>query len=324
MMFSDPVPVEEFMRRALHEPGHGYYPRRIRGIGRHGDFTTAPMLGSSLARAIACWAARALRETGCRDLIEIGPGEGRLAANVRRHLPWMLRRSTRFHLVETSPALAALQKSALGRHARWHGTPAAALAACNGRAVVFSNELVDAFPARCFEKQPGGWREIAVALDPDGTARESLLPPAALPSSSVFDHDFPPGQRVEVHESCHRWLDGWLPLWKAGRMLTIDYGATVEKLYQRRPRGTLRAYLLHQRLEGLAVFGNPGRQDITADVNFSDLAAWCAPHAAGMELHTLGEFILRHADAAEPADPQLLDPHGAGGAFMALDVRCRA
>jgi SAM-dependent MidA family methyltransferase len=316
MTNATPIPFEEFMRRALHDPQDGYYARRIRGVGQRGDFTTAPMLSVTLARMIAAWAAKAMRETGCRDLIEIGPGEGKLAAAVLRHLPWQLRWRSRLHLVESSAPLAEIQKKLLGRRARWHDSPAAALSACNGRAVIFSNELVDAFPVRLFEKHSDGWREIAVSFDAAGTATESLLPPATLPPSSGFSADHPEEQRIEVHDSYRSWISEWLPLWKAGRMLTIDYGSTTETLYQRRPRGTLRAYLFHQRLEGPAIYQNPGRQDITADVNFSDLVDWSAPWTMEVKLRTLAEFI-------GPADADLSDPHGAGGAFMALDQKCR-
>jgi len=317
------IPFEEFMRRALHDPQSGYYARRIRGVGKSGDFTTAPMLSEALARAIAAWAVRAMRETGCRDLIEIGPGEGKLAAAVFKHLPWRTRWRTRLHLVETSTPLTQIQKEHLGRRTSWHDSPAAALAACKGRAVIFSNELVDAFPVRLFQKQTEGWREIAVSFDASGIASESSLPPGLLPPSSGFSAAFPAGQRIEVHDSYRRWLSEWLPLWKAGHMLTIDYGAPAETLYQRRPRGTLRAYLFHQRLEGPAIYQNVGRQDITADVNFSDLADWSAPWTADVKLQTLAEFIGPVQNNVNPADVDLSDPHGAGGAFMVLDQKCQ-
>jgi SAM-dependent MidA family methyltransferase len=309
------IPFEEFMRRALHDPQRGYYARRIRGVGQRGDFTTAPMLSDTLARAIAAWAARAMRETGCRDLIEIGPGEGKLAAAVLKHMPWWIRWRTRVHLVETSAPLVEIQKQNLGRRARWHDSPAAALAACDGRAAIFSNELVDAFPVRLFEKNTEGWQEIAVSFDSTETATESLLPRAALPLSSGFSSNHPPGQRIEVHDSYRAWLGEWLPLWKAGRMLTIDYGAPAENLYHRRPRGTLRGYLFHQRLEGRAIYQNIGRQDITADVNFSDLVEWSAPWTTDVKLQTLADFI------GSDEDHDLSDPQGAGGAFMVLDQR---
>lgn len=308
-----PITFEEFMRRALHDPERGYYSRKITGVGRRGDFTTAPMLSDAPARAIAAWAAKAMRESGCRDLIEIGPGEGKLAASVLRHLPWHLRWRTRLHLVETSAPLAAIQRVELGNKARWHESPAAALKACGGRAVIFSNELVDAFPVRRFQKTAHGWQELAVRFAADGSVTESLLSPAPLPESSGFYND-KDGQWIEVHESYRRWLEDWLPHWKAGRMLTIDYGATADRLYQRRPRGTIRGYLMQQRIEGPAIYQNIGRQDLTADVNFTDLTEWGGPWAREQRLMSLAEFMAGHE-----AGGALTDPDGAGGAFLVLD-----
>jgi len=110
MHTESPISFEEFMRRALYDPQRGYYSRRITGVGKRGDFTTAPMLSEAPAKAIAAWAATAMKETGCRDLIEIGPGEGKLAASVLKHLPWHVRLKTRLHLVETSGPPAGIQK----------------------------------------------------------------------------------------------------------------------------------------------------------------------------------------------------------------------
>jgi SAM-dependent MidA family methyltransferase len=315
MNFESPISFEEFMRRALYDPQRGYYSRRITGVGKRGDFTTAPMLSEAPAKAIAAWATRAMRETGCRDLIEIGPGEGKLAASVLKYLPWHVRWKTRLHLVETSAPLAEFQRQRLGTKATWHASPADALAACDGKAVIFSNELVDAFPVRRFQKTPDGWRELAIAFETGGMARESLLPPAPLPDSAVFSPNHPLGQCIEVHDSYRRWLTGWLPHWKAGRMLTIDYGAEAETLYQRRPRGTVRAYLLQQRLEGPDIYQNIGRQDLTADVNFTDLMKWSAGWTVETTLKTLAEFI------GNTTDRFLRDETGAGGAFFVLDQK---
>ena len=316
---SSHIRFDHFMERALYDPRHGYYAHRITGIGRRGDFTTAPMLSAAPARAIAAWAARALRGSGCRDLIEVGPGEGTLAAAVLRHLPWHIRWRTRLHLVETSPVLTSLQQKLLGRRARWHRTLQEALAVCGGRAVIFSNELVDAFPVRRFQRSSDGWRELAVSLDANHRAHESLLPAAPLPPSSAFDQAHPPGQWIEVHDSYREWLTAWLPAWQAGRLLTIDYGATAADLYHRRPNGTIRAYLYHQRLEGPAIYANPGRQDLTADVNFTDLTDWSVPWAATSSLLSLREFSHPFADPHNPLDQALLDPHSAGDAFLVLD-----
>ena len=296
------------MARALHDPQHGYYARRIAAVGRRGDFTTAPMLSEAPARAIAAWAAKALRETSCRNLIEIGPGEGTLAAAVLKHLPWNIRWKTRLHLVETSTPLAGRQRELLGRRAIWHRSTLDALAACGGHAIIYSNELVDAFPVRRFQKTTAGWQELAVHFDEH--AHESLLPPAELPESSGFLESHSVGQWIEVHDSYHKYLREWLPSWKSGRMLTIDYGATAENLYHRRPAGTVRAYLLQQRLEGPAIYQNPGRQDLTADVNFTDLQNWTQPWIREQQLMTFGEFLQDHG---------LTTDQGVASAFLVLD-----
>ncbi len=321
MTFHGQIRFDDFMARALYDPQAGYYARRIAGVGRRGDFTTAPMLSDATARAVATWAARALRETQCRDLIEIGPGQGTLAAAVLKQLPWHLRWRVRLHLVETSEPLRQRQQELLGRHARWHAGPGAALAACGGRAVIFSNELVDAFPVRRFQHTPDGWRELALDFDQPGPPREVLLPAGSLPPSASFQHNHPIGQWIEVHDSYRRWLAEWLPAWQSGRMLTIDYGSTADRLYQRRPRGTLRAYWFHQRLEGPAVYEHPGRQDLTADVNFTDLSDWSRAWSFDSGLRPFHEFIVATADPADPTDQSLLAEHGAGGAFLVLDQR---
>ncbi|MEO5716829.1 MAG: SAM-dependent methyltransferase [Luteolibacter sp.] len=313
MNFESPVPFERFMAWALHDPERGYYARRISGVGGRGDFTTAPMLSEAPAKAIAAWAVRALKETGCRDLIEVGPGEGTLAAAVLKFLPWSVRWKTRLHLVETSAPLEERQKSLLGKRATWHRHVSEALQSCGGRAVIFSNELVDAFPVRRFQKTSAGWKEMAVRFDENHRAHESLLPPAPLPESSGFLEMHPLGQIIEVHESYRRYLAEWMPRWRAGRLLTIDYGSTKEKIYHRRPRGTLRAYLLQQRLEGPAVYENAGRQDLTADVNFTDLQNWSAPFVSNQQLLDFRQFLEN--TTAHPFQ----ENDGAGEAFMVLD-----
>ena len=96
------------------------------------------------------------------------------------------------------------------------------------------------------------------------TATENLTPPSPAPV----------GQRVERHDSYHSWIKAWAPHWKSGSMLTIDYGDVREMLYDRRPEGSLRAYWKHNRYTGRDLYARFGKQDLTADVNFSDLIAW--------------------------------------------------
>lgn len=281
---------EHFMQRCLHDPKNGYYSKNIRSIGAHGDFTTAPQLSEAPAKAIASWAANAMRSARTHNLIEIGPGLGTLSNQILHNLPFTLRLRTKLHLVESSPTLLKHQKNTLKNRATYFQNIHDALESCQGKAVIFSNELVDAFPVRLFQKQHHEWLEVA--LDHSATPpQEILIAPSTLPQSSLFSINFPNGQRIEIHESYHKWLKSWLPMWKKGELLTIDYGNTADTLYHRRPLGSLRAYLLQNRIEGPSVYQNPGLQDLTADVNFSDLIEFSKPWLRHQEPQKLSGFI---------------------------------
>jgi SAM-dependent MidA family methyltransferase len=85
---------------------------------------------------------------------------------------------------------------------------------------------------------------------------------------------------------------------------------------------------LHQRLTGPEIYLNKGRQDLTADVNFTDLEAW--GEALGWEdshvvtqsafLHEQLPGLKKSLTAASP-DAFIADPEGAGKAFKVWTVR---
>ena len=328
------LPVERFMQAALYDPQHGYYSRRVRTIGPAGDFATSATLGGALGQAVAAWATahRATVATRGRwHLIELGGGNGQLAAQIGRSLGWWARRGWQHHIVEVSATLQAEQRRQLEgvRNVEWHADIQTALGAAAGRALIFSNEFVDAFPCVQLVRGPsdGRWCEVCVSW-PEGAERPGEVLRAwerpAMAASALEDAT---GQRVEVHFAYHRWLTTWLPLWHAGRLLTVDYGGSAPEICHRRPQGTLRAYFQHQRFTGEEVYQRFGHQDLTADVNFTDLQAWGA--ALGLTTARYGtqeDFLRRwlprrivNRARDEPALAYLLDPDGAGNAFKVLE-----
>lgn len=73
-----------------------------------------------------------------------------------------------------------------------------ALKHCGGKAFIFSNELVDAFPARVFEYTEQGWQEVGLTVK-DGAIREELRPVLQKPLfSHMLEYDSQPGQRIET------------------------------------------------------------------------------------------------------------------------------
>ncbi|OYW70664.1 MAG: hypothetical protein B7Z37_30030 [Verrucomicrobia bacterium 12-59-8] len=310
-------PFSAFMARALFDPERGYYTRHIRTVGSRGDFSTSATLSPSLGHAIADWLkAESHLQPHVRHIIEIGAGDGSLMQTLRKSFGWWARRRFTFHIVETSPVLRQEQQKKLGGKFTWHTDLAAALASAQGHAFIYHNELLDAFPATLVQWNAAEQRWLEVWV-PEQLHAHHLDPAhySALRHTSFADR-----QRCELHVSVRDWLHQWTPHWKSGAMLTIDYGDAFPQLYHRRPHGTLRAYLLHQRLTGTDIYANPGRQDITADINFTDYTAWLqALGFAEVSQHTLAEFLHAHS-----APARLADPDGAGTAFKCFVHRPQA
>ena len=271
------IPFERYMQEALYDPQFGYYSSQIRNVGAEGDFSTSASLDTGLGPALAAWISAKARQLGWSriPLIEIGAGSGSLAHSILRNLDWKIRWRTRYMIHETSPALRKRQQQLLRwQGVRWIDSLGEALKQSGGRALIFSNELADAFPCRLFERRGGGWEELGVKITDEGDLSEISL--GEIPFDPWF-HGFgslPEGQRVERCDSFRNWLHNWREHWKEGVMLTIDYGDLAERIYARKPEGSLRAYWRHQRLSGREIYAKFGKQDLTADVNFSDLIRW--------------------------------------------------
>ncbi|YCM45054.1 SAM-dependent methyltransferase [Verrucomicrobiaceae bacterium 227] len=286
---------DHFMAEALYGP-RGYYtsPRTI--IGPRGDFTTTPKLTTRLANRIANWIREAWqRQNKKLPVIELGPGDGTLAADIRKHLPWLARRKLDYHFVEISPHLTARQQSLNKGH--WHRNLSDALHATGCEALIVSNEFFDAFPVRIFK---GADQELFL----DGDLKEIWQPILEQPDSLLFEN---PPARFEVADSIHHWLRSELALLRKGEILTIDYGGDAHENYHRRPLGSLRAYAHHMRLLPPEAYQNPGKQDLTFDICFPDLIRW------GQQIGLTCQSLTTQADFLNTTDQE-----GAGGAFKVL------
>lgn len=311
--------LEAFMQLALHHPQDGYYSSSIENIGRHGDFSTTPSLSPILAKAIVAHWKEACARCGKRlPMLEIGAGTGALAVKILKHLGFWSRLNTDYVIVESSQKLREFQHLLLGGQAKIYPTMEKALKHCGGKAFIFSNELVDAFPARVFEYTEQGWMEVGLAIK-NGCIREELRAVNQKPLfSHMLEYDSQPGQRLEIHDSYARWFTEWLPLWDLGSMTIIDYGDEMEHLYDRRPHGSLRGYKSHQMLTGDALYQYPGLTDLTCDVNFTDLLE-LSRNCLGdrVTLMSQRDYLLPYAENT-PQDAFLTDEYGVGGNFRVL------
>jgi len=72
-------------------------------------------------------------------------------------------------------------------------------------------------------------------------------------------------------------------------------------------------------LDGLALYQNIGRQDITADINFTDYRKWT--QALGWEEITFQDQASFIKARTKSPSNQFMDPDGAGGAFKVVTHR---
>jgi SAM-dependent MidA family methyltransferase len=318
---------DRFMELALLHPVHGYYARKIKGIGRSGDFSTATTLDSTLGRAVFRWLMAEARILQIDPLVVIEPGIGTGAMAgviLSQSRPWQ---RLKYFGVDLQRDVCLLD-NAISRNRRFRlfSSLEEALAEANGRAIVISNEFVDAFPCRRLVRLESGWADVYLSFE-DDQWRQELLPAEISFQSSALEGR-PIGQIIETQESYRVWLERLSAGLVLGSLLTIDYGGRPEEIYKRKPAGTVRGYFKQVRVEGMDVFRRAGQQDLTADVNFIDLQLW----GNSFGLTTVGyltqrEFVVswfpRALKKSSAAAAFILDENGAGTAFKVLHQRKR-
>lgn len=280
----------------------GYYTSARPIIGARGDFTTTPKLTKLFAQKIAAWIESAWqRQDQKLPVIELGPGDGTLARDIRHSLGFFDRRNLNYHFVEISLNLVKRQQEQ--NKGIWHTTLSEALAATQGSALIISNEFFDAFPVRIFNQS---LEELYL----NKKQEEVWKPSHDLPDCSLFED---PPLRFEVPQSINQWFQSDLSKLQRGEILTIDYGGSSEEIYHRRPLGTLRAYAHHMRFVPPQAYQNPGKQDLTFDIHFPDLIRW------GNEIGLEKESLITQAEFLGTGDLE-----GAGGAFKVLHQKLRS
>ena len=262
------------------EACNSYYYATRDPLGLAGDFVTAPeihqMFGELIGAALAdVW----IRAGKPKDAVyaELGPGRGTLASDAMR----VLRRAGfdgAIHLVETSPALQAVQSELLPEaefHDAIDSLPKVPL-------LLVANEFFDALPVRQFVEE----RERHVILAAGGFA---------------FDRDGPIVEQSPARDEATGALAKHLAT-HGGAAIIIDYG------YSGSEKGdTLQAVRGHR---FSYVLDNPGEQDLTAHVDFASLAEAAKETGAtssrivsqGTWLETLG--IAARAMALAAKNPQ--------------------
>jgi SAM-dependent MidA family methyltransferase len=283
------VSFARFMELALYCPQCGYYERQDAVIGGSGDYYTSVSVGGLFGELLVFQFAEWAEELGIQplQLVEAGAHGGNLCADI---LSWLaqerpsLYEVIEYWIVEPSTTRRMWQQAKLEKFAgriRWVDSISSLLDP-GIKGVIFSNELLDAMPVHRlgWDASQKNWFEWGVALEGErfiwqkgDTSREqvdAVLESAHVELSPELTAVLPAGFTLEICPAAAMWWTQAARTLRRGKLLTIDFGFAAEELLMPgREQGTLRAYRRHHASSDL--LADPGEQDLTADVNFTQL-----------------------------------------------------
>lgn len=294
------ISFARFMELALYAPGLGYYAAGARKFGPDGDFVTAPEISSLFGQCLARTVAEVLAQTG-GDVLELGPGSGKLAADMLPALEALGRLPDRYLLLEVSADLRERQQQALvalpsqlADRAVWLDAIPDAFTGC-----VVANEVLDVVPVHLVRFAAGRTFERGVTLKDgeffwqDVPALSAQLPALAARIHAEYLGGSPAdGYHTEIAPAAAGLVTSLARSLRAGALLFIDYGFRAAEFYHpSRDSGTLMCHYRHYAHADPFLY--PGLQDITAHVDFS--AAAQAGLDAGLTVAgytTQAQFLL--------------------------------
>ena len=329
-----PISLSHFMGEA----NTHYYSSRD-PLGSDGDFTTAPEISQMFGEMVGIWLADMwLRSNGQSDkdmdspsnrpaYVELGPGRGTLANDALRTMA-QFNVAPEVHFIEGSPVLREMQ-SAIRPDATWHDSVETLP---NDRPLlIVANEFFDALPIRQLVATHAGWRERVVVRDGD-----HFMPlPGSRPMDAAVPETFANAPAGSILETCPAAsgiafeIAGRLAA-QGGVLLVIDYGYEQDRL-----GSSLQAVWKHDKVDP---FVDPGERDLTAHVNFAELARMAqardahidGPVDQGTFLKALGiearanllmESAPEQQDTISQALQRLVDDDQMGSLFKVMAVR---
>lgn len=302
------IPFSQYMQMALYEPGLGYYSSGRQKFGERGDFITAPEVSSLFSRCLARQASDVLNQVIDDRLktsvLELGAGSGIMAADILLELERTGGLPDEYMILELSGELRQRQKRTLEEKAptvlnrvRWlDELPKEPF---NG--IVLANEVLDAMPVECFRISEGGIETLVVGVEEEKLVAEyAPADPAVREKVETIENrlaetrnnKLPLEYCSEYNPSIQPWLDAIHRVLNRGAMVLIDYGYPVHEYYHEdRSAGTMMCHYQHRAHANPLWY--PGLQDITAFVDFTDVA-YCAV-AAGFNINgytTQASFLV--------------------------------
>ncbi len=306
------ISFARYMELALYAPGLGYYTAGAHKFGEAGDFITAPELSSLFGKTLARQMQQIMAQSA-PHILELGAGSGKLAVDMLTELAVLNALPNSYSILEVSADLRQRQRAHVAEklphllaRVQWlDALPE------NFSGAIIANEVLDALPVHLVDWCDGSVQERGVVATESGfayatrdIADAALLAAAQAVRPELVEGDY----QSEICLAARGLMQSLAARLEQGALLLIDYGFGASEFYHpQRNRGTLMCHYRHHAHDD--AFYLPGLQDITAHVNFTDIAE-CGIDA-GLELlgYTNQAFFLINGgitDLLAQQDPENL------------------
>ena len=273
------IGFDRFMELTLYAPAMGYYSGGAHKFGAAGDFVTAPEMTPLFGQTLAAQAAQVMA-LSAPQIIEVGAGSGRLAADLLLELEQRGALPERYAILELSGELRERQCQTIGQRAPHLLDRVTWLDHLPEHfdGLVLANELLDAMPVHLVVWQEV-WQKTAIFERGVAWENEAFVWRDKPASGRVLEraqalaeeYSLPPGYVSEINLAASDWTASWGAILGKGALLLIDYGFPGHEYYHpQRDTGTLMCHYRHQ--AHTDPFFLPGLQDITSHIDFTALA----------------------------------------------------
>lgn len=279
-----PIAFEIYQAMCLYDPDDGFFAAADDVRSSYGgDFLTSPELTAHFGRAVGRFVDDEMKLLpGDTQLVEVAAGSGSLLSALLEET----RHRDAYAVERSAVARDALSGTLDGRRVvgDLDQLPSAS------HRITIANELIDNIPVALVVRTDDGWVEQLVGWSGTDfgfvyeTPRDAVREWADRHAGTIEV-----GSQAEVQIEAAQWLQHLIEDTESGTAIIFDYGGTTEELATRRTSGTLRTYRGHHL--GPHPFDEPGKSDITVDVDFSALQLAAVDVGATCELIRQDDFL---------------------------------
>ena len=256
------ISLEDFMHISLHDKEFGYY-KNSKPLGVDGDFITSPEISQLYGEMVGLWLGQLIITNNIKNfnLVELGPGNGTLIADILRVLKKTLKDISfiKIHFVENN--IHFIKKLNIDFpnaivHSDIKTIP-------DDFSIFIANEFFDALPIIQIKKDDGKFKKLVIKKDKNGELKKEFilfkndevykyLENLKLRNGDIYEISNKTDSIIEIIAKKIRLFGGFV--------FFADYGYSQLKF---------KSTLSSMKNNKITTFlDNLGEQDLTAHVNF--------------------------------------------------------